>query len=82
MELVPILLASWLSRHGDPASPAWFVGKEHVVIVYLISHRAAHQAGPAQADFRELAANGMRGDYSWARPGADYLNIYQHIQQK
>jgi len=31
--------------------------------------------------FRELAANGMRADYSWARPGAEYLAIYQSIRQ-
>jgi len=30
--------------------------------------------------FGELAANCMRADYSWARPGADYLNIYQDIE--
>ena len=29
--------------------------------------------------FRELAANCMRADYSWARPGADYLDICQDI---
>ena len=32
--------------------------------------------------FRELAVNGMRSDYSWARPGADYLEIYQDIQRR
>ena len=31
--------------------------------------------------FRELAATCMRADYSWARPGQDYLDIYQHIQR-
>jgi len=31
--------------------------------------------------FRELAANGMLADYSWARPGAEYLAIYQSIRQ-
>jgi starch synthase len=30
--------------------------------------------------FRELALNCMRSDYSWARPGADYLEIYQDIR--
>jgi starch synthase len=32
--------------------------------------------------FRELAVNAMRSDYSWARPGADYLEIYQDIQHR
>jgi starch synthase len=32
--------------------------------------------------FRELAATGMRADYSWARPGADYLDIYQDIRHR
>jgi len=32
--------------------------------------------------FRELAANGMRADYSWARPGADYLELYQDIRHR
>ena len=33
-------------------------------------------------EFRELMANGMRSDYSWARPGQDYLNIYEHIRHR
>jgi starch synthase len=33
-------------------------------------------------EFRNLAANGMRADYSWARPGREYLDIYQHIEDK
>jgi len=32
--------------------------------------------------FRELMLNGMRVDRSWARPGQDYLNIYDHIRHK
>ena len=31
-------------------------------------------------EFRGLVANCMRCDYSWARPGLDYLDIYQHIR--
>jgi starch synthase len=30
--------------------------------------------------FRELMINGMRYDYSWNRPGQDYLNIYHHVK--
>lgn len=33
-------------------------------------------------EFRELLINGMRYDYSWNRPGADYLNIYEYIRHK
>jgi glycogen synthase len=33
-------------------------------------------------DFRRLAANCMRADYSWAGPGREYLDIYQHIRHK
>jgi len=33
-------------------------------------------------EFRELILNGMRYDYSWSRPGADYLNIYDYIRYK
>jgi starch synthase len=32
--------------------------------------------------WRELMQNGMRRDYSWNRPGQDYLNIYEHIREK
>ena len=31
-------------------------------------------------DFRYLMLNGMRIDRSWARPGQDYLNIYDYIR--
>ncbi len=30
----------------------------------------------------KIAARGMRADYSWARPGQDYLNIYHHIRHR
>lgn len=33
-------------------------------------------------DFRTIVANGMRADYSWTRPGLEYLDIYQHIQHR
>jgi starch synthase len=33
-------------------------------------------------DFRSLADNGMHYDYSWNRPGADYVNIYELIRNK
>ena len=33
-------------------------------------------------EFRRLAVNGMRADYSWAAPGQEYLDIYQHIRHR
>jgi starch synthase len=33
-------------------------------------------------DFRELIHNAMRTDYSWNRPGQDYMNIYDYIRNK
>jgi len=32
--------------------------------------------------FRELIKNAMRADYSWNRPGEDYLNIYDFIRDR
>jgi starch synthase len=32
--------------------------------------------------FRELMKNAMRADYSWNRPGQDYLNIYDFIRDR
>jgi len=29
-----------------------------------------------RGEYRELAATCMRADYSWTRPGQDYLDIY------
>ena len=33
-------------------------------------------------EFRYLMLNGMRDNRSWARPGQDYLNIYEYIKHK
>ena len=33
-------------------------------------------------EFRKLMANCVRADYSWARPGQEYLNIYEYIRHK
>lgn len=33
-------------------------------------------------EFRSLMQAGMRSDYSWHRPGQDYLNIYEHIRHR
>ena len=34
------------------------------------------------AEFRQLVASAMRSGYSWARPGQDYVNIYDYIRHK
>jgi starch synthase len=31
-------------------------------------------------EFRQLAVTCLAADYSWTRPGQDYLDIYQHVQ--
>jgi len=33
-------------------------------------------------EFRRLASVCLRTDYSWARPGQDYLDIYHHIRSR
>lgn len=33
-------------------------------------------------EFRQLIVNGMHYDYSWNRPGQDYVNIYDYIRHK
>jgi len=33
-------------------------------------------------ELRQLAASCMRADYSWARPGQEYLDIYDRIRHK
>jgi starch synthase len=32
--------------------------------------------------FRDLMGNGMRAHHSWAGPGHDYLNVYEHIRHR
>ncbi len=32
--------------------------------------------------FRQLMENAMAADHSWARPGQDYLNIYEYIRHE
>jgi starch synthase len=43
--------------------------------------RALHCWFAKGNDFRKLAQNGMRCDYSWTRSGKDYENIYNHIRK-
>jgi glycogen synthase len=44
--------------------------------------RALRLRSDRPAEFRELVASCMRADYSWARPGQEYLDIYEHIRHK
>jgi len=44
--------------------------------------RALRQWSVRPAEFRQLAGNCMRADYSWTRPGAEYLSIYQDIRHR
>ncbi len=34
------------------------------------------------AEFRTLSQQGMQYDYSWNHPGANYVNVYDHIRHK
>jgi starch synthase len=43
--------------------------------------RALRLRAVSPRDFRALAASCMRTDYSWAGPGQDYLEIYEHIRR-
>lgn len=45
-------------------------------------HRALMLYKKDPKGFRELIRNGMTQDFSWARSGADYVNIYEHIHFK
>jgi len=45
-------------------------------------HRALGLWYHHPAEFRHLMTSSMRSDYSWARPGQDYLNIYDSIRHK
>jgi len=34
------------------------------------------------AEFRQLMVDSMRAGYSWARPGHDYLDIYEYTRHQ
>lgn len=44
--------------------------------------RALRLWSARRREFGRLAASCMRADYSWARPGQEYLDIYQLIRHK
>ena len=43
-------------------------------------HRAIGLWYSCPGDFRQLMSTGMSYDYSWHRPGQDYVNIYEYIK--
>ena len=45
-------------------------------------HRAIGMWYSYPKNFRELAVNGMRCDYSWNNPGQHYLGVYDLIRNK
>lgn len=58
-----------------------FQGADHAGIESAM-HRAIALWFAYPDDFRRLMIHGMSYDYSWSRPGQDYLNIYEHIRCK
>jgi starch synthase len=45
-------------------------------------HRAIGLWHDFPDDFRRLIIHGMRYDYSWREPGAQYLGVYEHVRHK
>ncbi len=73
-------------RDFAQAPPEWRTGYvfhhgDHPAIESAMARAIGLWHGYPQ-DFRYLVLNGMRADYSWARPGQDYLNIYHHIRHR
>ena len=66
----------WEERNGFVFYNADHAGVESAL------HRAIALWHHYPDDFRQLMVHGMRCDYSWYRPGQDYLNIYEHIRCK
>jgi len=66
----------WEARNGFVFHNADHAGLESAM------HRAIALWFAYPDDFRELMIHGMQCDYSWCRPGQDYLNIYDLIRCK
>ena len=75
-----------LDRDHSPVPP----GQRNGYVLEHVDHLALESAMARALDlwcryperFRALMLNGMRRDRSWARPGQDYLNIYDQIRHK
>jgi starch synthase len=63
-------------RNGFVFDHADFAGLESAL------RRAIGLWNDAPALFRQLARQGMACDYSWNRPGADYVGVYEWIRHK
>jgi starch synthase len=63
-------------RNGFVFDHADFAGLESAL------RRALGLWNGKPAAFRQLALQGMACDYSWKRPGADYVNVYEWIRHK
>jgi starch synthase len=63
----------------EPHSAANFFGRDRLYGYWDDAERFAF-ARPRE--FRHLAAGCMQADYSWRRPGQDYLAIYGHLRHR
>jgi len=70
------------SRHAPTERNGYvFYHTDNQAIESALS-RALRLWSMKRREFRELSANCMRADYSWARPGAEYVDIYQDIRRR
>jgi len=70
------------SRHAPAERNGYvFYHTDNQAIESALS-RALRLWSVKRREFRELSANCMRADYSWARPGSEYLDIYREIQHR
>lgn len=58
-----------------------FYQTDHHALEFSIDRAIGLWHGNPEA-FQQLAVQGMNYDYSWNHPGADYLNIYEHIRHR
>jgi starch synthase len=65
----------WEERNGYV-----FQGADHAGVESAM-HRAI-ACGSLSRRFPPVDGHGMSYDYSWCRPGQDYMNIYEHIRCK
>lgn len=83
-----VLVAAWLTglrsartRRAYAADVAawlgWLAGRDTGA---LSAGRVHVDLGVDTGEIAYLALNGMRQDHSWAGPGQDYVNIYDHIR--
>jgi starch synthase len=71
----------WSDRPPAQRNGYVFHQTDNLALESALDRAIALWHGDAEA-FRALAINGMHYDYSWNRPGADYLNVYEWIRNK